>query len=440
MKGEEKLLAYSATLADAVLASARKEDTTTLREIVDGVPAAFVASTLSRSVRRTHGIFFSGADWAGRIAAVALTGTWQRFIDPSAGTGDLLLAVCRQLPLAKDVKSTIAQWSQRIGAHELRTSFLRIAWKRIVALALLRHAENGIDGGRLSNLKLPTSFTAGDTLRAPIAIAADQCLVMNPPFQQISAPRHSQVGAGLVSAAALHIEHVTAAMAPGAGLVALLPDVLRSGSRYRRFRELVESRATIESFEPLGRFGPSADVDVALLIARAGRVPQASPICVAPNGQASVGHHFAVRVGPVVPHRTKRQGAAHPYLSAGTAPRFGRVVRSSDKHRFNSSPIEGPMVVVRRTSSPKDRARAVPTVVLPKGPFYVENHLLVCKPLSGRQEDCELLMARLSDPRTNDWLNHRIRCRHLTVSAICDLPWWDLPQQEEDMESEGSPA
>jgi hypothetical protein len=35
-------------------------------------------------------------------------------------------------------------------------------------------------------------------------------------------------------------------------------------------------------------------------------------------------------------------------------------------------------------------------------------------------------VARLKDPRTTTWLNERIRCRHLTVGAVRDLPWWNL--------------
>lgn len=45
-----------------------------------------------------------------------------------------------------------------------------------------------------------------------------------------------------------------------------------------------------------------------------------------------------------------------------------------------------PFVAVRRTSGPRDRSRA-----------------------------------------TDAWLNRRIRCRHLTTSAVAGIPWWDEP-------------
>jgi len=35
------------------------------------------------------------------------------------------------------------------------------------------------------------------------------------------------------------------------------------------------------------------------------------------------------------------------------------------------------------------------------------------------------LLASLTDRRTKAWLDERIRCRHLTVSAVRDLPIWE---------------
>ena len=36
---------------------------------------------------------------------------------------------------------------------------------------------------------------------------------------------------------------------------------------------------------------------------------------------------------------------------------------------------------------------------------------------------CEELMAVLRRPKTTDWLDRHIRCRHLTVDSIRNLPW-----------------
>jgi hypothetical protein len=40
-------------------------------------------------------------------------------------------------------------------------------------------------------------------------------------------------------------------------------------------------------------------------------------------------------------------------------------------------------------------------------------------------ESCKELILRLRSMETDEWLNERIRCRHLTVSALNELPWWN---------------
>jgi len=37
---------------------------------------------------------------------------------------------------------------------------------------------------------------------------------------------------------------------------------------------------------------------------------------------------------------------------------------------------------------------------------------------------CRELLRSLKDERTTHWLDERIRCRHLTVAALDELPWW----------------
>ena len=52
----------------------------------------------------------------------------------------------------------------------------------------------------------------------------------------------------------------------------------------------------------------------------------------------------------------------------------------------------------------------------------VENHMIIASPKSGKVEDCIALLNILKSRETNDFLNNRIRLRHLTVSAIKDIP------------------
>jgi hypothetical protein len=37
---------------------------------------------------------------------------------------------------------------------------------------------------------------------------------------------------------------------------------------------------------------------------------------------------------------------------------------------------------------------------------------------------CRELLDILKDDQTTHWLDQRIRCRHLTVAALDELPWW----------------
>ncbi len=54
--------------------------------------------------------------------------------------------------------------------------------------------------------------------------------------------------------------------------------------------------------------------------------------------------------------------------------------------------------------------------------FAVENHLIVLRPKDGTIGKCKKLVKFLKGESTNQWFNQRIRCRHLTVSAVKDMP------------------
>jgi len=85
--------------------------------------------------------------------------------------------------------------------------------------------------------------------------------------------------------------------------------------------------------------------------------------------------------------------------------------------------ISPPFVVIRRTSSPSDNPRARATIIRGNQSVAVENHLIALKPKSGYVRDCQKLTKMLAKPATDIFLNQRIRCRHLTVSAVKDIPW-----------------
>jgi len=424
MNGEISLSSFATTL---IAAGSRDDETMSenlVTDLMNGHATDFVYSTLSLSDRRLHGVFFSGPSWAKRILSGQKMGKWRRFIDPSVGVGDLLIEVCSSLPLKSSAHKTIEDWSKRLIAIDLRKSFLDITWLRIQALAVHRHS---IEKGQAADLvfrELPESFMVGDALTMKLDLRQHDCVVMNPPYQRIVSPAHSFVGKGKRSAAAIHLEHILLQAPPGVGIFALIPDVLRSGSSYERFRKELRRISDISSFDPFGAFGIQADIDVAILAAVTRKPTDEKKSAEKETVQVKkVGDFFDVSVGPVVPHRTPITGQSYGYLTAKNAV-VGKEISSPVEFANYACRLErGPLVIVRRTSSPSDKKRARSTLVTCSKALLVENHLLILKPKDKRVSTCRALLRVLEDQSSDIWLNDFIRCRHLTVGSLKQLPW-----------------
>ena len=93
-----------------------------------------------------------------------------------------------------------------------------------------------------------------------------------------------------------------------------------------------------------------------------------------------------------------------------------------ESRRHEGLVYEPPFVVIRRTSRPGHPYRATATVIAGKRPIAVENHLIVCEPKDGKLGTCRKLMKQLKTPAVNEFLNARIRCRHLTVGSVAAIP------------------
>jgi hypothetical protein len=124
-----------------------------------------------------------------------------------------------------------------------------------------------------------------------------------------------------------------------------------------------------------------------------------------------------------VPHRHQRKGPWHPFACAKSVPAWALGYVPTSNRRFKGTTFAPPFVVVRRTSSPSDKQRAVGAIVLGEETVAVENHLIVLTPKDGRIETCVELLALLSRRETSDHLNREIRCRHLTTSSVMAIPW-----------------
>ncbi len=146
------------------------------------------------------------------------------------------------------------------------------------------------------------------------------------------------------------------------------------------------------------------------------------------SGQARVGRiedYYGVRVGPVVPYRDPEEGPSVAYICAKALSSWETVQRINERRRYSGTLFAPPFVAVRRTSRPGGD-RAVGTLVLGKRKVAVENHLLGLFPRSKSLKKCKELLHVLKSPETNSWLDERIRCRHLTVQALKELPWWRI--------------
>src|ERR1019366_1542014 len=104
-----------------------------------------------------------------------------------------------------------------------------------------------------------------DGLAQHQAFARATHLTLNPPFGLTDAPDGCEWAGGRITAAANFVITALERAKPGAELVAILPDVLRSGSFTEHWRKRVEELAVVRLVEPYGIFDESADVDVFIL-------------------------------------------------------------------------------------------------------------------------------------------------------------------------------
>ncbi len=179
----------------------------------------------------------------------------------------------------------------------------------------------------------------------------------------------------------------------------------------------------IDGIEIVGQFDPWTDIDVFILRGILGEREGRQAWWRTTDQQTmTVGGRFKVHVGCVVPHRDPYRGAWSPYICAHELPVGDEHVPQS-RRRHHGRRYRAPFVAVRRTSRPADAgARAIATVIRSREPVLVENHLLVCLPRDGRLDSCYELRDALMSEATTRWLNQRMRCRHLTVGALRDIP------------------
>ena len=398
-----------------------------LAQCLDGGPNRVLRSQPQQSDLKRQGAYFTGARLALRVANAALTHSAKAlYYDPACGAGDLLLAIARKLPLADTFQDTLQQWSTRLAGCDISADFVRLAKTRLALLAAKRCRSSPPFDRPTASQWFPRIVVA-DSLRDERRTPKADIVVMNPPFGYASAPPTCDWASGRINAAALFATRAIRDVRPGARIVAILPDVLRSGTRYIAWRESVRASGTVLSERSLGLFDPWTDIDVYLLHFEKTSTKRRSKRPPTPTPTGGLGKRFHVHVGSVVPHRHPEEGVPVPYLHARSIPGWTESSDVPETRKFDGRLFEPPFVTIRRTSRPDDGKRAVATVILGDDPVAVENHLIVCLPKNGSTTACRELMRRLRSRKTDDWLNKHLRCRHLTTRLIAGLPWWNKP-------------
>jgi hypothetical protein len=358
---------------------------------------------------RERGAFFTSNDMAEKLWAPALQGLGPSsvVVDPACGAGDLLIP-----PLTRLLAERPDSVPRSIRGIDVERDFVRAARTRLALLS-------GRSTGEFS--AIVTGDFLEDDISGTLALATH--VVMNPPFSMVPSPPGSEWSSGAVSAAAVFVDKALESMASGARLLAILPDVLRSGARYGRWRRSVRRRSNLVRLEDLGQFDELTDVHVFALELVREENPSWNALSLEEarvSDASRVGDFFDVRVGAVVPHRHAEVG---PSLRFITARGLSSLPADPPYRRFPGRADRGPFVAVRRTSRPGERNRAKATLVDRDEDMAVENHLIVLKQRDPAAFGYGDLLDVLRSGSTTEFLDEVIRCRHLTVGAVRDVPW-----------------
>jgi hypothetical protein len=395
---------------------------------LNGQPAQQLRRLAKLEDLRSAGAFFTGSKLATYALSLTLDTVDNRsvILDPACGAGDLLIACAQQLPRGTSLRETLDLWGVKLLGRDLFPQFISAARLRLVLSALTTSPSIRAELVEAEN-ELPL-LQQGSGLDDIESIEAATHIVMNPPFSYIDAPRNCSWSSGKINSAALFVEKCVLHARQGTHITAILPDVLRSGSRYQKWRELIEARCSINRLEVYGRFDHLADVDVFILDLKVNESTVESPprpswYMASNTEHCRLKDLFYVRIGPVVDYREPEAGPLRPFICSRDVPPWG-ILKSPPKiRRFMGTTIKPPFVAIRRISRPGDQHRAVGTIITGTKQFAVENHLIALIPKDGSLESCRRALEVLRKKETTEWLDHRICCRHLTVSALGDLPW-----------------
>jgi hypothetical protein len=394
---------------------------------LDGSPSTEFRQSVPIEKAKASGAFFTDS----LLTEFALSEFSNSFdknsiiFDPACGTGNLLLYCASKLPFQKSFETTIADWGGKLIGHDIFNEFISVTKSRLILYAMTNFISP-LDNFEIPSEKFPNIFQASSLDNNSLYSQATH-IVLNPPYTFVDSPEGISWASGKINAASIFVENCVKYSRVGTKVIAILPDVLRSGSRYQKWREMINQNCTISRIELYGQFNQWADVDVFILELEITKQPNQSNVSwfkVHSHQSQSVGDLFDVHVGPVVDYRDPHKGRWYSFVISKELPHWKSISTTQKKRRFLGRTFNSPLVVIRRTSRESDKYRAIGTLVNIDQSVAIENHLLVLIPKDGKLITCKKLLKVLAMEETNKWLNQRIRCRHLTVSSIKKLPWW----------------
>lgn len=387
-------------------------------------------SSMGAGLRKKQGVFFTPSDLAKlSLSKIEICMTRDIVLDPACGSGNLLLEVADGFQVNKTLTECLLSWNERLYGLDINKIFVELAKKKIIRLALSKGAIATSDVSLETAMALLSNIRVGDFLTDYESYKGKiNCVIMNPPFCPIETPLSIRWTSGKSNAAALFASHAVDILPNGGKLLGILPDVLKSGSRYASWRDHVYNQITTDIFN-FGAFQRGVQIDVFVL--NAVKTLRASSVDEVKCTGIVLSDRYNVSVGPVVPHRDDFVGVESPYAHAKILPAWGVVNELEERISHSGRKIKTPFVAVRRTSSPKDTYRAVGTIVNCSESVAVENHIVAISPMDGRLESCVSLLRLLKTPVVNDYVNSQIRCRHLTVGVVKGIPIGDIDERKE---------
>lgn len=426
MKAYAEYVSHIEKLCERIILGVIPKDDKAVIYALNGQPARKLQQLVSYDTRRESGAFFSGGFLSKETKPLIdpkLLGCDYRIIDPACGAGDLLVDVAKNITISEDFEDTMSSWENIFYGSDLHYEFVMATKARLALTALhngvaLPQRFKGI-GSYFKNIKQGCGVTTADMGMG------FSYVVMNPPYNLVDTPMGCEWSSGKTNYAAVFFHDYVVKSKAGTRIIAILPEVLRSGARYDRWRRIVSNKMLVNKISALGQFEPDIDVNVFLIDAivvgnNNSIVNWSYPVT---NDCCTISSMFDLSIGTVVDYRDSHDGPMVPYLISKDLPKWTIIKNISHTRRYSRKTVSSPFVVIRRTSRPDDLFRAVSTIINADSPVAVDNHLIVLQPKDKSLETCQALLNMLRAKWSNDWLNERIRCRHLTISSIAEMPW-----------------